>query len=62
MSEIKIENQFKIKDLTYPFNNNIIYRKRINSVTTCNFNYVIIEKVNEVIVTKKQKAKGKPIL
>jgi hypothetical protein len=65
MSDTEIENQFKIEDSTYPFNNNIIYRECVNSVTTRSFNYVIIEEgvyPNEVVATKKRKAKGKPTL
>ena len=31
------------EDSTYPLNNNIIYRERVNSITRRSFNYVIIK-------------------
>jgi hypothetical protein len=60
-----IENKLQIEEeSTYPLNNNIIYRECINNVTIRSFNYVIIKEgvyPNEVVVTKKAKAKGRLI-
>ncbi|RGB31286.1 hypothetical protein C1646_764281 [Rhizophagus diaphanus] len=52
-----IENTFQIEEeFTYPSNNNIIYRKRVNNVTKHSFNYIILKEgiyPNE-ITNKKQ--------
>lgn len=38
------ENKFQIEEIsTYPLNNNILYRERVNKVTQRSFNYVIIK-------------------
>ena len=60
-----IENKFQIEeDSTYPLNNNIMYRERVNNVTIRSFNYVIIKEgiySDDIITTKKRKlAKGRP--
>ncbi|CAB4396074.1 unnamed protein product [Rhizophagus irregularis] len=37
-------NEFQIEEVsTYPINNNILYRERVNKVTKHSFNYVIIK-------------------
>jgi hypothetical protein len=39
-----IENKVQFEeDSTYPLNNNILYRKRMNKITKCSFNYIIIK-------------------
>ena len=37
-------DKFEIEEVsTYPINNNILYRERVNKVTKCSFNYIIIK-------------------
>ncbi|EXX64320.1 hypothetical protein RirG_143880 [Rhizophagus irregularis DAOM 197198w] len=37
-------DEFQIEEVsTYPINNNILYRERVNKVTKRSFNYVIIK-------------------
>jgi hypothetical protein len=39
-----IENRIQFEeDSTYPLNNNILYRERMNKVTKRSFNYIIIK-------------------
>ena len=39
-----VENKIQIEeDSTYPLDNNIIYRERINKITKRSFNYIIMK-------------------
>ncbi|GES83147.1 hypothetical protein GLOIN_2v1780831 [Rhizophagus clarus] len=52
-----VENKIQIEEnSTYPLDNNIIYRKRMNKTTKHSFNYIIIKEgvyPNAIVLNKK---------